>query len=94
MFPQLLVDLSSKLRRQVHGRAVLRGFTEDRAFPFQGFQSRLEVCDLIGRKATEEVIVEHVVLPEDPVAVQLVEDRSLVPGDVPQAGGNRTRKYK
>ena len=91
---QLLVDLSSEPRREVYGRAMLRGLAEDRPFPFQGFQSCPEVRDLIGRKATEEVVLEHVVLTEDPVAVQLVEDRGFVPGDVPQAGGNRMRKYK
>jgi len=76
---QLLVDLPSVLRRQVHGRAVLCGLAEDRPFPFQGFQSRLEVRDLIGRKATKEVILEHVVLPEHSMAVKLVQDRGFVP---------------
>ena len=42
----------------------------------------------------EEVILEHVVLPEHPMAIELVENRSLVLGDVLQAGGNRIRKRK
>src|SRR5256885_10120591 len=35
VFLQLLVDLPSKLWRQVHGRAVLRGLLEHRPLPFQ-----------------------------------------------------------
>ncbi len=93
-FPQLLVNLSSELWRKVHGRAVLRGLAEHCPFPFQCFQGSLEGRELIGRESVEEVIFEHVVLPEHSVAVELVENCGFVSGNGPQAGGNRTRKYK
>ena|SRR5712691_5187627 len=94
VFLQLLVDLPSKLWRQVHGGPVLGGLTEHRSFPFQCFQGSSQGRDLIGWESTEEVILEHVVLPEHPVAVELVQDRGLFPRNNPQTGGNRTRKYK
>ena len=94
MLLQLLVDFSSELRRQIDSTAVLRGLAEDRSFPLQGFQSLPQIRDLIRRETAEEVILEHVVLPEHPMAVELVQDRGLIPGNVPQAGRNRGRKYK
>ena len=93
VFLQLLVSLPSELWRQVHGGAVLRGLSEHRPSPFQLLHGSLEGRDLIGRESTQEVILEHVVLPEYSVAVELVQDRSFLPGKVPQTDGNRTRTY-
>src|SRR5439155_26745872 len=94
VFLQLLVDLPSERGRQVHGGAVFRGLAEHRPIPFQFLKGALEARDMIGRESTEEVILEHVVLPEHPVTVELVQDRGFFSRDIPQVGGNRTRSYK
>ena len=94
MFPQLFVDLSSELWRQVDGRAMLRGLADYRPIPLQSLQGSLQGRDMIGRESTQEIILEHVVLPEHFVAVKLVEDCGLIPRNIPQADDNRTRKYK